>query len=96
MGFKAPCHLLDVEFEEEQKANLGNILTIDINVNSPAPLVKYSEAKENKEYELVMVDYDRMRMKDPDWVVWHVETISGTQIKQGYDGSSSEIQGRLV
>ena len=96
VGFRTPCHLLDVDFDNDQKANLGNILTITINENSPAPKVKYSEAKDGKNYELVMVDYERFRRKAEGWVVWHVESTTGADVKAGFDGSSTEIQGKTI
>jgi len=94
VGFNTPCHLLDVEFAEDKKANLGNILTITLDENTPAPKVKYSEAKDGKTYELLMVDYDRLRNREEDWVVWHEASVPGTIIKAGFDASAKEIQGK--
>ena len=52
----------------------------------PAPVVTYSDAKPSKQYELVMVDYDKLRMGKDDWLLWNVEMVPGRQLIEGFSG----------
>ena len=88
IGFKAPCHRADVEFENDQDAALGNVLALEIvrpTGSTSAPVVRYPKAKESKMYELIMVDYDKLRMNKGDWIIWNVESISGEVLKTGFN-----------
>ena len=62
-------------------------MTLD--VAQTVPSVKYSKAKDDKTYELVMVDYDKMNNKEENWIIWHQDSVSGTQMISG-DGIPEE------
>ena len=77
-----------VEFENDQDAELGNVLTLEIARpagTTSAPVVRYPKAKESKMYQLIMVDYDKLRMNKGDWLIWNVESISGEVLKTGFN-----------
>ena len=79
--FKTPCHKLEVNYENDKEVDLGTIFTPDDVESSPS--VKYSKA-DNKQYELVMVDYDNMKNRNKeDWLLWHIKNIPGDDIKDG-------------
>ena len=63
-------------------------MTMDIGeVNSNAPTVKYAKAKAGTTYELVMVDYDRLRNREQNnWLVGKID-VSGAQLKEGFSNN---------
>ena len=82
-GFKAPCHKLTVSFGEDLSIELGMTLDVET-VNANAPAVKYAKSKAGTTYELVVVDYDRLRnQEDNDWLKRRLD-IPGAQLKEGF------------
>ena len=81
-GFKAPCHKFEVMFGEDITVELG--MTLDIqDVNTNVPTVKYSKAKSEKIYDLVMFDYDRFRNNEADYWLITLIVLSGNALKEG-------------
>ena len=73
---------MEVEYGSDNPLSLGANV-INLTVLQSKPTVKYSKAG-NKQYELVMVDYDKMKIGDEeDWKLWHVKNIPGDDLKNG-------------
>merc|ERR1711915_950836 len=74
---KAPMNLLEIKYKED--IELGTKLkSTDAKTE---PTVKFSQAKDNNLYTLVMVDFDLAKTKEtPHWVAVN---IKGTDIKAG-------------
>ena len=94
-GFKPPCHILKAKFGEDQEANLGNFLSsVALDTDLPAPMITYPMAKEDSVYEVVMIDYERWKMQKDNWLIWHAESVTGENLKSGYDEGSTEIRSK--
>ena len=88
-----------MEFENDQDAQLGNVLSLEIERPTGftfAPVVRYPKAEQTKNYELVMVDYDKMRMNKEDWLIWNVDDLTGEVIKTGYNVNPDDVKGKGV
>ena len=73
---------MEVEYGSDNPLSLGANV-INLTVLQSKPTVKYSKAG-NKQYELVMVDYDKMKIGDEqDWKLWHIKNIPGDDLKNG-------------
>ena len=69
-------------FGEDITVELG--MTLDIqDVNTNVPTVKYSKAKSEKIYDLVMFDYDRFRNNEADYWLITLIVLSGNALKEG-------------
>ena len=91
-GFKAPCHKLDLKFENYEAPDLLGIVLEYVNTPS-MPTFKYPEAKEELTYEIIIVDYDRMRDgEEQDWLALRETDIAGNRLIQGFK-SESDLDG---